>query len=66
MDPENCNAEKYFLGFTKIVNFTSESLTNTIINLLKRENLDIAFLHEQGCKRGANMRGAFEKYTQKF
>jgi hypothetical protein len=41
------------------MNLTGENLTDIIINLLKRANMDIASLRGHGYDGGTNMSGAF-------
>ncbi|KAL4130868.1 hypothetical protein QTP88_008247 [Uroleucon formosanum] len=57
---DKCTVEEYFIGFTKVENVTGENLTDTILRLLKENNLDISLLRGQGYDGAANMRGAFK------
>jgi hypothetical protein len=59
-DTDKCTVEEYFIGFTKVENVTGENLTDTILRLLKENNLDISLLRGQGYDGAANMSGAFK------
>ncbi|XP_050066136.1 52 kDa repressor of the inhibitor of the protein kinase-like [Aphis gossypii] len=51
---------EHFLGFTKVEHVTGEYLADTILQILKEKNLDLALLRGQGYDGAANMSGAFK------
>ncbi|XP_025414970.1 52 kDa repressor of the inhibitor of the protein kinase-like [Sipha flava] len=59
-DSSTCSVQEHFLGFTKIEHVTGEYLADTIIQILKEKNLDLAQLRGQGYDGAANMSGAFK------
>ncbi|XP_060882117.1 52 kDa repressor of the inhibitor of the protein kinase-like [Metopolophium dirhodum] len=59
-DSDTCSIREHFLGFTNVEHVTGEYLADTIIQILKEKNLDLALLREQGYDGAANMSGAFK------
>ncbi|XP_060870008.1 52 kDa repressor of the inhibitor of the protein kinase-like [Metopolophium dirhodum] len=59
-DSDTCSIREHFLGFTKVEHVTGEYLADTIIQILKEKNLDLALLRGQGYDGAANMSGAFK------
>ncbi|XP_025203642.1 52 kDa repressor of the inhibitor of the protein kinase-like [Melanaphis sacchari] len=59
-DSNTCSIREHFLRFTKVEHLTGEYLADTIIQILKEKNLDLALLRGQGYDGAANMSGAFK------
>ncbi|XP_008178843.1 52 kDa repressor of the inhibitor of the protein kinase-like [Acyrthosiphon pisum] len=59
-DSDTCSIREHFLGFTKVEHVTGEYLADTIIQILKEKNLDLALLRGQGYDGAANISGAFK------
>ncbi|KAE9530501.1 hypothetical protein AGLY_010963 [Aphis glycines] len=59
-DSNTCSVREHFLGFTKVEHVTGEYLADTILQILKEKNLDLALLRGQGYDGAANMSGAFK------
>lgn len=59
-DSNTCSLQEHFHGFIKFEHLTGEYLADTIIQILREKNLNLALVRGQGYDEAANINGAFK------